>query len=57
MADGRSRVQLDISGVRAANELDIELNMTRGIPYLRALKHYSSDVSVFMILLRIVSVY
>ena len=49
MADGRSRVQLNISGMRAANELDIELNMTRGIPYLRALKHYSSDVSVFMI--------
>ena len=36
MATGRSRVQLDISGVRAATELDIELNLGREIPYLRA---------------------
>ena len=41
MATGRSRVQLDISGVRAATELDIELNLGREIPYLRAPKYCS----------------
>ena len=41
MATGRSRVQLDISGVRAATELDIELNLGREIPYLCAPKYYS----------------
>ena len=34
----RSRLQLDISGVRAAEELDIELNMRREILYLRSLR-------------------
>ena len=41
MAPTRSCIQLDIPGVSAANELDIELNTRREIPYLRAPKYYS----------------
>ena len=44
----RSRLQLDISGVRAAEELDIELNMRREIPYLRSPKYHSLRIHVLI---------
>ena len=43
MAHTRSCIQLDIPGVSAENELDIELNTRREIPYLRAAKILFSE--------------
>ena len=48
-----SRVQLDISLVRCAHSLVIELNTRREIPYLHAPMYYSLFIVLFNILLHI----